>query len=128
MSDRKHGEAFALMLYQGQTSGRTVTIWNSRDGVTPFMVDIDGEIYQHVHWELDTPAPQHTLRPGDYYFRDTSQEDAVKAATMVVDLRWPKLTGNKRARRIDELVPQMLTQGGSPTPWLDRQAAKDGAH
>jgi len=116
----RHGEAFALMLYEGQQSKRVVTVWNSRDGVTPFMVDIDGEIYQHILWDRDRRMPDHKLKPGDYFFRDTTQADAEQAATHIVDVRWPELQGQRRARRIAYLVPQMLEQGGGPTPWLDR--------
>jgi hypothetical protein len=39
---------------------------------------------------------------------------------MVVNMRWPKLMGDARAKRIAKLVPEMMSQGGGPTPWLDR--------
>jgi len=116
----RHGEAFALMLYEGRNTKRVVTIWNSRDGVTPFMVDIDGEVFQHIMWRSDRCVPDHKLAPGDLFFRDTTPEDAKEAATMVVNMRWPKLMGDARAKRIAKLVPEMMSQGGGPTPWLDR--------
>jgi hypothetical protein len=34
-----HGEAFALMKYQNKVTGRVEWLWNSRDGVTPFVID-----------------------------------------------------------------------------------------
>jgi len=118
------GEAYKLMLYEGERTGRVVTIWNSRDGVSPFMVDIDGEVFKHILWDRDKTAPAHELKPGDYFFRDTTREDATQAAETVVNLRWPRLKGSARDKRVAELVPQMLEQGGSKLPWLDRKAAK----
>jgi len=115
-----HAEAFAVMLYEGQVTKRIVTIWNSRDGVTPFLVDIDGELFQHIMWKADRCAPDHKLAPGELFFRDTSPEDAKQAATQVVDKCWPELKGARREKRIAELVPQMLEQGGSRQPWLGR--------
>jgi hypothetical protein len=34
----QHKEAFALMLYRGEKPGRVETMWNTRDGVTPFII------------------------------------------------------------------------------------------
>lgn len=47
-----HAEAFALMLYEEQdaTAGaepRLLRVWNSRDGVTPFVVHVGEVKYQH---------------------------------------------------------------------------------
>lgn len=47
-----HAEAFALMLYEEQdvpagAEQRLLRIWNSRDGVTPFVVHVDDVKYQH---------------------------------------------------------------------------------
>lgn len=33
-----HKEAFCLMLYRGVESGEEEWLWNSRDGVTPFII------------------------------------------------------------------------------------------
>lgn len=47
-------------------------IWNTRDGVTPFVVTIEGFELQHTSWNLDHYAPRHRPRPGDWVFRDLS--------------------------------------------------------
>lgn len=47
-----HAEAFALMLYEEQdaqegAAPRLLRVWNSRDGVTPFVVHVGEVKYQH---------------------------------------------------------------------------------
>lgn len=118
---KKHGEGFALMLYQGERTKRVVDIWNSRDGVTPFMVDIDGEKYQHIAFGFDRHVPDHQLRPGDYFFRDITEVEAERYAAMVADRMEPKASDRQRARLIAELAPRMLRhESGDAHPYLDR--------
>lgn len=52
-----HREAFALMQYESDTGTSLHYIWNSRDGVTPFAVTIDGVEHRHVRWREDICAP-----------------------------------------------------------------------
>lgn len=120
-TEHRYGEAFCLMLYQGKDSKRIVDIWNSRNGVTPFMVDIDGEQYQHIEFRMDRRVPDHRLRPGDYFFRDVTELDAARYAALVVDRHYPNLREDKRARKIAELTPQMHRHStGEAHPHLDR--------
>lgn len=120
-AEHKFGEAFCLMLYQGQTSKRVVDIWNSRNGVTSFMVDIDGEEYQHIAFSFDRCVPDHQLRPGDYFFRDITEVEAERYAAQVVDRNYPRATEGQRARKIAELAPGMFRHSsGAAHPYLDR--------
>lgn len=120
-TEHQYGEAFKLMLYQGQDSKRIVDIWNSRNGVTPFMVKIDGETYQHVHFQLDRSVPNHQLRPGDYFFRDITEAEAERFAARVVDRMEPEASERRRAELIAELAPEMLRHSsGDAHPHLDR--------
>jgi hypothetical protein len=50
-----HVEAFCLMTYETKDGSVTERIWNSRDGVTPFVVYTrDGKTeMQHVRWQED---------------------------------------------------------------------------
>lgn len=68
-----------LMVYRCSDCGHQETIWNSRDGVTPFGVACpscnDGNM-RHVDWWRDAYAPSHQLRPGQRYFRDGTPEEA----------------------------------------------------
>lgn len=77
--EHNHGEAFHLMHYQCN-KGHLTMIWNSRDGVTPFMLACPvkdcGEDAQHVHWKLDRYNPAHVLKHGDFFFRDGRPEEA----------------------------------------------------
>jgi hypothetical protein len=120
-SQYQHKEAFCLMLYQGKESRRTLDIWNSRDGVTPFMAVIDGEEFQHIVFSFDRCVPQHQLRPGDYFWRDITEAEAERYAAQVVDQHHPRLSESKRAAKIAELAPEFFKHNGlEPHPYLDR--------
>ena len=52
MKKYNHKEAFCLMQYQCEKCGGLEYLWNSRDGVTPFMlgcIKCDG-MMQHINW------------------------------------------------------------------------------
>ena len=69
----KHGEGFKLMTYQCTTCGHSETIWNSRDGVTPFCIRClacGRPDAQHVNWKADVYAPDHVPKKGDRVFID----------------------------------------------------------
>lgn len=82
----QHREAFCLMEYQPQDQEieklgpgeipetRSIIIWNSRDGVTPFCCSIEGIEYQHVNWNRDFCDPYHVPKVGDYIFIDCDRE------------------------------------------------------
>lgn len=70
-----HKEAYCLMWYQSK-GGHKIRIWNSRDGVTPFIIYICGQEYQHVMWQLDDCQPGYKLSGGDLYFRDFTEDEA----------------------------------------------------
>ena len=42
-----HAEAFMLMTYREVDGDSTLLVWNSRDGVTPFVINIGANKYQH---------------------------------------------------------------------------------
>jgi hypothetical protein len=75
----KHGEAFMLMRYACKSCAHAETIWNSRDGVTPFGARCPScgkvELY-HVQWERDEYAPNHKLNNGQQFWRDGTVEEA----------------------------------------------------
>ena len=80
MSKYQHGEAFCLMWYLCDDCGHKERIWNSRDGVTPFSLRCPscGEFkLQHWQWQLDEPAKDHDLVPGQRFFRDGTKDEAV---------------------------------------------------
>lgn len=57
-----HAEAFQLMLYRNEQNTKFLWVWNSRDGVTPFGMAVDGERYTHA---MRSYAALHTTRLPD---------------------------------------------------------------
>lgn len=81
-------EAFCLMLYR-DTAGNEEWIWNSRDGVTPFIVTSKGGLEsQHVEWYRDRYAPNHKPKPGERIFVNQTFETALPEARKYVDAYW----------------------------------------
>lgn len=88
----RHGEAFMLMRYtclgeatwdrgsmtRSRSCGHTEVFWNSRDGVTPFMVGCPscGGDLQHLHWAADVYAPDHAPHHGQGVWRDGTPDEA----------------------------------------------------
>lgn len=73
-----HGEAFMLMTYACEC-GHRETIWNSRDGVTPFCMNCPscgGSTLRHVDWQRDVYAPDHKLHKGQRFWRDGTPDEA----------------------------------------------------
>lgn len=64
-----HVEAYKLMTYKNLATGKTEIIWNSRDGVTSFMIpDTDGGRMQHIDWDNDELAIGFYPPPGTRVF------------------------------------------------------------
>lgn len=92
----KHGEAFMLMKYASKDGRIVEWIWNSRDGVTPFMVpprDFKGpgtfdDMLSHVDWHLDQYIPNRKPKPGDRIFVDVTPERARFFAERWCDRFW----------------------------------------
>lgn len=74
------------MYYENAETKTGFLVWNSRDGVTPFIVFEDGKEYQHNHWGLDRQVTNkeyiknQILVPGQRVFRDTNTEEAKESA------------------------------------------------
>lgn len=117
-----HGEAFALMLYRDDTTGREEWIWNSRDGVTPFGV----EGMKHADWFRDVRAPWHLPPIGSRIFVDLTVERAHEHAVTVYE-RYasdPEYRADFLARSPDRdafiasKAREMLEYGGGGSPDL----------
>lgn len=78
-----HAEAFMLMQYSCDACPHTETIWNSRDGVTPFGCECPscGATLLHKNWRADVYAPDHKPRPWQRIWRDGTPEEAVAFIT-----------------------------------------------
>jgi hypothetical protein len=77
MADKnQHREAFALMNYLCE-KGCSEQLWNSRDGVTPFVIHCathPGSTMQHVNWSHDKYQPDWIPKIGDRVFVDCTLE------------------------------------------------------
>ncbi|MGY2892779.1 hypothetical protein [Deinococcus sp. UYEF24] len=93
----KHREAFCLMTYNrvphnptaavrpagpaDPNAPETLTIWNSRDGVTPFMTVMHGWEYMHDMKAMRiAPTYASALTPGDLVWESVTQESAAEYA------------------------------------------------
>lgn len=92
-----HAEAFCWMEYFGKANnGRgtiSVRIYNSRDGVTPFILrceqfEMD---LQHVHWQGDIRNVEYLPKKGDLIWRDITKQDVEKMSKRVLEQRREEL-------------------------------------
>ena len=72
--DYQHKEAYCLMFYQCDKCYSIERFWNSRDGVTPFVVlarcpQCRGDM-QHIDFYADEQAPDHRPYRGQGVFTD----------------------------------------------------------
>ncbi|OPY64101.1 MAG: hypothetical protein A4E56_00155 [Pelotomaculum sp. PtaU1.Bin065] len=77
-----HAEAFCLMTYQCESCGCEERIWNSRDGVTPFVLRCRycGGEAKHVRWNEDRCVPEYIPKPGERVFKNMTHEKAREIA------------------------------------------------
>lgn len=77
----QHAEAFCLMAYRSDDGTETEIIWNSRDGVTPFVITLrSGQQATHVAWQGDRRIVDYSPPPGSRIFVDLTPERARQAA------------------------------------------------
>jgi hypothetical protein len=82
VNGHNHAEAFMLMRYVADDGSEEELIWNSRDGVTPFVISLrSGKQATHKDWTGDRYLPGHKPQPGDRIFVDLTEEAAKRIAT-----------------------------------------------
>jgi hypothetical protein len=78
-----HAEAYALMRYKSDDGLDEEIIWNSRDGVTPFVITLrSGKQATHVDWNGDFPFPNYQPPLGSRMFVDLTEK---RARSMVAE-------------------------------------------
>jgi hypothetical protein len=112
----KHKEAFCLMQYRDQITGEIETLWNSRDGVTPFIIrSRKGNEAQHVNWRNDQCMPNFIPRPGMRIFVDASSRHGHirDSARDYVDKYWDLDVGagSTMSTRLCSQDGQLMTKG-----------------
>ena len=133
MSPYKHNEAFCLMQYRDEVTGDIETLWNSRDGVTPFIIEsVAGNEAVHHNWSDDKRAPDFVPPPGMRIFVDASPNhrhirssarsyvekywdlDIGSGMTMKNTLHKPSGAGMTKGEAVDFFIAEW-TKPGSPT-------------
>jgi hypothetical protein len=122
-----HAEAFKLMTYATKDGSFREVIWNSRDGVTPFVVlSLDGREMEHIDWGQDKYRPDWQPSIGSRVFVDATLERCVQWSREWIE----RFNGDKKFQRmLEEVYPdlsheqiaqkrgaEMLTEHGAPPP------------
>ena len=116
-----HGEAFCLMKYQTDDGTETETLWNSRDGVTPFMLlSKTGKKMSHIDWRSDKCVPDFKPPSGMRVFVDATRELVTPELNEYVDQIWddPNYPASKqwvtKQECFDALLLDWLHDGEAP--------------
>jgi hypothetical protein len=122
----QHAEAYMLMVYTSHDGAEQEVLWNSRDGVTPFMITgRSGEELAHRTRLADHYAPGHVPAVGDRIFVDlTLQRARVFAAAQIERLERGSLAGRRtleeqyasREAAVEDWAQQMLVENGGGRP------------
>ncbi len=95
---QQHKESFRLMQYQDENDpdGPIEWLWNSRDGVTPFMISSrePGDLLlKHINWQDDILAFQYVPGIGQRVFIDLTEKAGRSYLRLRIERRW-ELGGN----------------------------------
>ncbi len=130
----KHGEAFCLMIYRCENNSQHAEIlWNSRDGVTPFIISCKYcEILgrrgqsQHISWKSDIAVPEFKPPKDMRVFVDLTEKSLTKHCTEIINEYWDKgISGmppyNERYETKEQAIEELAKAGqyelgrGSPS-------------
>ena len=107
----KHPEAFCLMTYKSDDGREAEVIWNSRDGVTPFVITLkSGRAGRHVEWHKDAYAPAHRPKVGDRIFRNMTRAEAKVIAERVFE----RMDMTPVEFQINILMTEIYNKGQAP--------------
>ena len=119
-------DAFLMMIYVCELDpNHAFMIWNSRDGVTPFIVTCAycrGHA-KHVAWQSDIYMPNHQPPKGSLIFVDLDEDAARRSAAKFVDEMWNITAGEINLKRdfktkhaaVEHFVAETM-KGGSGQP------------
>lgn len=107
----KHKEAFCLMQYKCESCGEIESIWNSRDGVTPFCVHsscCENSLSQHANWQLDMLCTELPAKASRVFVNCTKERAETKAHAFWDAVGEQMLEAHEHLREIGK---EKLTQG-----------------
>jgi len=101
MSEKyNHKEAFCLMSYKCEKCHDVEILWNSRDGVTPFIIGCtkcNGSM-KHILWVFDKCVPNYRPEKGMRIFKSHTLESYKKGAKEYAQNLWDKNIHGARER------------------------------
>lgn len=120
MSEKyQHREAFCLMLYRSDDGLDEETLWNSRDGVTPFMITTpNGKPMAHIEWNRDICIPDFVPTPGMRIFVDATLDLVTPELKKYVERIFSEHAGgywDTPEEAFNALLPDWLREG---SPWI----------
>lgn len=117
MPKYNHKEAFSLMHYRCEKCGRIEQLWNSRDGVTPFVITcICGGESVHIMWSMDRCVPDYKPEVGQRIFISMTKERAEEIARKRIEY-FNKLGYNDEQNQnelLEELTKEIWRNGEEP--------------
>ena len=121
MTKYNHAEAFCLMLYTCKDCGFIEVLWNSRDGVTPFIINCRNCKGEAMHQEmaLDVRMPNYKPGLGQRIFIDVTKEKAEEYAKKRMDsfknteYEVPE-TSTRYKEVLQGVIDQMFHNGEAP--------------
>jgi len=86
----QHVEAFCIMKYQCEKCEHIEVLWNSRDGVTPFVIGCVecGKPARHIEWRSDRRVLDYVPPKGSRIFVTMTEEEYLKSQIKQVEHFW----------------------------------------
>lgn len=114
-----HREAYCLMKYRSDDGAEEEMLWNSRDGVTPFIITSKtGKKMSHVEWNKDTYITDFDPPIGTRIFVDATLQLVKPELEKYIERIWNKGARDHfgtRERAYKILLDDWLKPGA---PWI----------
>ena len=113
-----HPEAYCLMTYSTDDGSEKETLWNSRDGVTPFCINSakTEKAMNHVAWNMDARKFDFVPPVGMRVFVDATRELVEPWLREFIEKNWP-MNGYFKTKEeaFEALLPEWIKPG---SPWI----------
>lgn len=118
----RHPEAFRLMTYRCESGPcGDELVWNSRDGVTPFVIrcaTCGGEATHVAPWERDPLAPDHQPSFGDRVFVDATPERLLELRAAGFEKAW--------VSPVRPTIFEGMEKAEAKARWLEAEEFREG--